>query len=648
MIKFLETAEKIVLSLTLFLLPLAYFPAFPNPYESPKLLLLVIGVSLALLLRSIKILLSSEAHWIRGSFDIPILVIALSYLLSAIFKTPNKMEAFVLPGTATWVLGGAILYFLINQFESHEKKYFELVLFVSGLTLSILYLLSVSKIIAMIPQLPVYAKDSLFSPIGGVLALAILLATLLPLGIGLVLKEKLAAKKALLVVSLAIVILSLLISISNMLPGKAANPQLPSWQSSWAIALESIKESPVLGIGPGNYLSAFSKFLPLSYNQTSLWAVRFTNASDFFLTSLSEVGLLGLAGFVLLVIFLARSLPRNIVTKDTKNLLESVPLILLLILYLVLPVTGVALVLLFVLASVAGKSETAALNLNLGRFVGIAVIVGLILLSIRAFKVTFAELTFKNSLDALALNDGLKTYNLMREAVNLNPNFDRYHLAYAQVNIALARNMSANLSKKDAKEISEADRNTISQLISQSIREGKAAVSLNPQRAGNWEVLARIYQAIIPLAQGADQFTVQTFTQAVALDPINPNLRIALGGVYYSLGNYDEAIDAFRLATLAKGDLANSHYNLAIAYREKGELEKAIAEIKVTLSLVIKDSEDEKLAKNELANLESRRAQKTSPDGTSNLVPPQPAQEQLIRPPLPLPDEATPPSPEQQ
>ena len=152
----------------------------------------------------------------------------------------------------------------------------------------------------------------------------------------------------------------------------------------------------------------------------------------------------------------------------------------------------------------------------------------------------------------------------------------------------------------------------------------------------------------MPFAQGADQFAIQTFTQAVALDPVNPILRIALGGTYYALGNYDNAIDAFKLAVLTKPDFANSHYNLAVAYREKKNYDAAIAEINNVLGLVAKDSQDYTTAKAELENLQKQKAVVKPAGSSENLQAPQPAQPSNIKPPLTLPEEATPPAATQQ
>jgi tetratricopeptide (TPR) repeat protein len=155
--------------------------------------------------------------------------------------------------------------------------------------------------------------------------------------------------------------------------------------------------------------------------------------------------------------------------------------------------------------------------------------------------------------------------------------------------------------------------------------------------------LAQVYQSIVPFAQGADEFAIQTYSQAVALDPINPNLRIALGGVYYALGRFDEAIQVFQLAVLAKPDLANAHYNLGLALREKGETDQAIAQMNAVLSLVAKDSQDYQIAKTELDNLEKNKTSKTTGEAET-LTPPAKAEAPVIKPPLELPKEATPPA----
>jgi tetratricopeptide (TPR) repeat protein len=265
------------------------------------------------------------------------------------------------------------------------------------------------------------------------------------------------------------------------------------------------------------------------------------------------------------------------------------------------------------------------------------IILGIIALAFFGTKAVIAEITYKKSLTALSQNDAKNTYDLMIKAVNQNPYVDRYHASLAQVEMAIATSIAGN------KDLTEADRTNITQLISQAINEGKATVTLNPGRSANWELLAQIYGNIMPFAQGADQFAIQTYSQAIALDPISTNLRIALGGIYYSLGRYDEAIDTFKLAVLTKTNFANAHYNLAIAYREKKDYDNAIAQMNTVLTLVAKDSPDYTLAQSTLTDLEKSKPATAKSTGTENLTPPQKT-ETIIEPPIELPKEATPPA----
>lgn len=654
--KVLENIERYILYLTVFLVPLIILPVFPNPFGLPKLIILAFGVSLVILVKAIQTLVKGSLEISIGSFDFPVILIGVAYLVSAILRTPNKMEAFFLPGTTTVILAGVLLYLLINQLKETDKKGLGLVIFLSGMILSFVSLFAASGILAKIPQLPAYMQDPVFNLLGGTLPTSLFLASLLPLGLGITLSEKEVVKKIFLAVSVIIVTLGLAISIFNSLPGKPTSPNLTDFATTWAISIDTLKESPLWGIGPGNYLTAFNRFRPLSYNQTDLWAVRFASGRNFYLTLLTETGLLGAAGVILLLVAVYRKSRAKL--ADLLKLPGLSALLVLLILLALFPATTTLIVLMFILLSLATKTRKTSLNLTAtpistpetktsgkyaSRFPAILIslpfIIAVLVFFFYASRALAAEVKFKKALDALVANQGTQTYDLMREAINTNPFVDRYHASYSQINLALANSIAQN------EDITDEERSTIAQLIQQAIEQGKTTVTLNPQRAGNWELLARTYQAIMAFSQGADVFAIQTFNQAVALDPINPGLRISLGGIHYALGNYDDAIRTFELATFAKPDHANAHYNLAIAYREKGDIQKSINEITLVLSLVNRDSDDYELVRTELENLEKRLPIEAT-EGTETLTPPQPAEEPVIQPPLELPEEAEPPAPE--
>jgi len=661
MSKILEKIELYLLYAVVFLFPISFLPAFANAFEPVKLAILVYGLGAVLLVKALRLITTGKLELSSSSFDLPVLLIALAFLASAILRTPNKMDAFFLPGTATAVLGGTLLYYLVNQLSQKEKEMGRMLLFGSATIFSLIVLFATTGLLSKIPQLPLYMQQVAFNPSGGLLPAAIFLAVALPLGIGLFISEKVSGKKALLGAGLAVVSLGLVLAIYHMTPGKPFSPRFPSASVSWAVAIDSLKVSPVFGVGPGNYLTAFSRFRPIEYNATDLWAVKFATAHDFFMTTFTETGLLGAAGLILLLIAFVRLAKAKMREVKLANILlgENAALLSLLLLLLLLalfPVTALLIAVLFMLLAFAAQTKKSSINLSgssselaglqatqkltsrLPAFlVTLPILLALAYVFIRGGSVLAADARYKKALDAIAAND-TSAYDLLREAINLNPYVDRYHINYAQVNLALAN----SIAQTPADKITDQDRTNISQLIQQAIREGKSSVALNPLRAANWEVLGRIYQALIPFAEGADAFATQSMAQAVALDPINPNLRVALGGVYYGQQDYETAIRVFELATVAKSDFPNAHYNLAFALREKGDIERAISEMTLVLSMVDRNTADYETARAALEDLENRRATATPPAG-GELTPPQTA-EPVLEPPLELPEESEPPA----
>lgn len=647
MTKILETIEKYILFAAVAILPVFIVLNTTAPAVASKMQLLIVAGSLLLILWVLRMFVKGTITFALGKFDFGVILLALAYLASAILKTPNKMEAFFIPGVATFMILAAIFYFLVNQLDKKAKNGIQIALLLSGVLLALSLIFAGLGLLSKIPQLPALVKDPLFNPVGGLIPAGIYLIPIVFLGISLILKEKDLIKKVFWGVTTSVIIMSLVILVSGALPGKPQFPKFPNLQTSWEVTVGALAKSPLFGMGPGNYLSAFNQFRPVSYNATDLWSVRFTTATNFYLTLITETGLLGLAAILILLFSVYKEFRLGLK-------FEKLALIAFLLLLVIFPTSPVLFVPLFTLLALLSGSEEKVISLNTisvgasAKFaskvpsiiLGLLILAGVTAADYFGARIVIAEYTFTKSLAALNANDAKGTYNLMQRAVNQNPKVDRYHTSLAQVDMAIAQSLS---TKKD---LTDEDKQIITQLVQQSINEAKAGVTLNPGRSGNWEVLAQIYRTIMPFAQGADNFAVQTYLQAVSLDPTNPTLRISLGGVYYALGRFDDAIEAFKLAVLAKPDLANAHYNLAIAYREKKDYANAIKEMNSVLSLVEKDSQDYTLARTTLDELEKNKPAGKITEGES-LTPPEEVGTSNIKPPITLPEEATPPTPNQ-
>lgn len=646
MSEILKKIENSILFTGIFLVPLVFTSMFPSSFITPKIIIAGLCISLVLLLKAIRTIVKGDISFTTGTFDFPVFLFAVSYILSTILRTPNKMEALFLPGSASIVIIGALFYFTVQQLTKAEKGIIPAVLIASGVTSSFFVLLSSLQIFKSIPQLPQFMKDPGFSPIGGALGAFIFLLTIAPFCIQLFMKEKDIAYKAIWGVCGFMMLFGITLSGISILPGKPTTPQLPNFNTSWSVAIDSLKVSPLLGVGPGNYLTAFNRFRPVEYNQSEIWRVRFNSANSLYLTIITEAGILAITAVVLLSILIV-----NMIKKHAKDHLLDGALAALLILALIsafTPGNVVTMMLIFVLFALV--SETKSTNLKMAESHGDAktripaivvtlpLIVAVLFVWWKSLPVIRAEGLYMDSLQAISTNNGKEAYDKLRETIIINPYADRYRTSYAQLNLVLANSIAA---KKD---LSDEERNTIAQLIQQAIREGKATVALNPQRSGNWEVLAQVYQTIIPLAKDGRDFAIQTYRQAIALDPINPELRVGLGGIYYAAKNYDEAIKFFELATFAKQDFANSHFNLAYALREKGDLERAIQEMTVVMSLVDKNSQDYVTAKKALEDMEAKKKTLPTTEKTDTLTPPQ-QEQQGLNPPLELPNDSEPPTP---
>lgn len=652
MAKFLENLEKYALLLLVFLVPLTFSSMFVSVFEFPKLILLVFGLGVVLIIKALATIAKGELKLASSPIDLPLLLLVAAFIASSFLRTPNKMEAFLLPGIATAFIGVSLIYFLSNSMDIKDRLINTIVY--SGGFLSLVSVLAFFKVFESIPQLPNFVKIPQFTPIEGLLSQSIFLLSILPLGFYAVSKGNGAIKKTFSLLASVLIIFGLIVSTYNILPGKPASPKLASFQASWSISVDALKENPIFGVGPGNYLTAFNRFRPITYNTSDLWATRFTVARNWPFTVLTETGLLGFAAFVLIAYKIVKIILTGFRQKEFKFDAQSLPLVsltLISVLLLLFPANLSLIMLLFLVILINLKTNPFVLHLSafmygpanskpskiIAYFVAIPAIILVGVLFFFSGRAVLAEYVFKQAVDAATTNDGRKTYELLQTAINLNRFVDRYRITYTQVNIALANNMAGN------KNITDEQKQTVTQLIQQAIREAKTAVALNITRSGSWEILGRTYQAIIPFAKGSETFALQSYNQAIALDPYNPSLRIALGGLYYAQGKYDDAIKAFELATIAKNDLANAHYNLAIALREKGETERAITELKSTMALVEEGSNDYNLAKTELEKLESKKGTTTTRPETETLTTPteqEKAQTQVV-----LPEDASPPSP---
>lgn len=583
MIKILNTIDKYLNLTIIFLYPLFFLPIFQNMFETAKLLLLVVGVLLIAIVKIAKILVNKELKINISKLDLFVVGFALTYLVSGIFMSPNRMDAFLYPGIASFVIFGSILYFFVNQFEREEKGFINLAISLSAVIYGIIELLSFTGIL----------KDN-FTNFGNIINSFVFLLVALSISSFEIIKQKKIVFKIFFGVLSFIIFVSTFTSFYSLLPNNKTSPILPSYKISWPVSIDSIKQSPFLGVGPSNFLESYNRYRPLESNSTKSWNVKFLVASNTILTLLSEVGIIGFVFFISLFV---------ISFISNKNLNPyKLGLFFILIISSFYPFSPALMPLILIFLAMNNEPKevkgifTSIVPLILIMIPIVALIIATIFYGYKAF---YGEYLFGKAIKIIKTKDALKSYESINKTVLFNPYVDRYHLTSAEIKMSIAQ----NLSKKES--LTEEDKKTLSELIQQAIEESKATVSLNPKNASSWETLGNIYVNISPFAKDSMDFAVQSYNQAISLDPINPLLRIKLGGIYYAEGKFEEASKIFELAVVAKSDYANSHFNLAMAYKGNKQFEKAKEQINIVLKLVDSNSEDYQIAKKEFENIDS-------------------------------------------
>ena len=252
-------------------------------------------------------------------------------------------------------------------------------------------------------------------------------------------------------------------------------------------------------------------------------------------------------------------------------------------------------------------------SLVLPSFVGLVILAIVGVVGYYGVLYTMSDLTFQRSLVAASQNNGSLTYQLQSQALNTFKYRDGFYRVFSQTNLALANSLA---SQQPAGQAPDAVvQQNITTLIQQSINSARAATTVAPQTFLNWQNLSSVYRSLIGFGQNAESFAIATARQSVSLDPNNPQQYITLGGIYYQLGQWDNAQSQFQIAVALKPEYANAYYNLGHALEQKGDLQNALAQYQKVKSLVGDDKVSLEQVTKEIEALQNRTA---TEDETSN------------------------------
>lgn len=605
-----------ILSASVLLLPIFFLTFTTEAFTIPKELLIVYMALILIFLWGVKTFLEGKVILTTAPFNLPILLFVTIILISA-FLSRNRFDALL---ASIPVIGSALLYFvIINTVKS--KKSFSLILFsliLGGIVSSLIFVLYYFKLYFLpIPQIQ---KQS-FNTFGSLIQAIIYI---LPLFVFCLLSviRKIRPVSAFPLIAGVCFLIALFFALHQIIffPQKPiVLPFIYGLQTAAAAVTQDTQRfllSLLFGSGYGTFLSDFTRFkLPAFNLERNIWNLNFAFSSSFLLELIATTGLLGSLSYL----FIAFSV---IKTRITKSPLFAA-LVLTFLLSFILPFSYSSITLLFVLLGIYASylnmegdrrvyevilSTITATKGITGRS-ALAPIIFLLIITVVGFigfwttRFALSDIAFAKSLEAANQNNGQLTYQLQTQAIQDFPYRADYHRIFSQVNLALAGSISQGLQGSSP---SAQVQQGVTSLLQQSITSARNAVIISPQTSMNWQNLAQVYRSLINIGQNAEQFTIASLNQAIALGPYNPQLYIQLGGVYYQMRQFQAAEDQFQIAVNLKRDFANAYYNLGHAQEAKGELEKAFTNYQIARELSRDNKESLVKIEAEIKALESR------------------------------------------
>ena len=611
---------RYLLTSLIFLAPLFFWTLTLNFFESSKGFLLLITSTILFLIYAVSTFKTRILVLPKSRLTLPLLAFLAAIILSLAINAEARAEAISGKGAMLLILPLLSLFILTTKNHTKLISGVKLALIASSSFLAI-HSLAQLTFLSRLTLLPIFMQTMAFTPTGSFLTTLALIV----IGAGAAIAElKTSSPRTKIIFFLALLLdtIAAVAIISLMLPGSALTPALIPYIESWSIALDALKStrSLVFGVGIAGFSTLYTSVKPLSLNLTSLWSSLPPFSGSELLTMLATTGVLGTASLVYLMF-------KGLLSSSSSSL--AVPLTLTILALVLIPGSLSIYLLFFTLLALTSHEgpETRELSPHAAHLTALAILALVLTSFIYLIRPYIAEFYMRRAQLALIQNDGRGVYDNHLQALRYYPSMTGYHLSLADVNL----NIAGALSQKP--DLTEEDRTTISTLIQQSISEGKTAIALRPNYATAWITLAKVYRNIIGVADGADQFAIQAYTQAITLDPANPALRVEFGGLFYQLALskdkpadqlplLNRAVQEFQLAIQLKKDYANAYYNLAKTLEIGENYEGAAAAMTQAVAYTTPDSADFQKAQGELDVLKAKlpRSEAKTPSGAAGEV----------------------------
>ncbi len=368
----------------------------------------------------------------------------------------------------------------------------------------------------------------------------------------------------------------------------------PSWATTFQIAKETLKENPLFGAGPNQFVGEWLKYKPQAVNESLFWNIDFVSGIGTIPTSLITLGAVGIIAWVFFFVLFGiegfksiRKLRGDAFTHYLvfSSFISALYFWLIAIFYtpghvvytMAFLFTGI-----FVSTLVLeGVVEERHINFgdNPGRsFIGsLATIVLLLGVLTCGYLATERFMGYAMFNRAIIQYGADRNLDFVEEKVKRALAVEKSDVFFRTLtDIYLAR-LQELANRQPADSELEALRNQFQQYLTGAVSSAQAATNVNGESYQNWLSLARVYGSVVPFGvQGSYDQAVASYDKALSLYSASPSIYLAKAQLEMTSGNTLKAREYINEALKRKSNYTDAIFLLTQIEVAAGNTKKAI------------------------------------------------------------------------
>jgi tetratricopeptide (TPR) repeat protein len=379
----------------------------------------------------------------------------------------------------------------------------------------------------------------------------------------------------------------------------------PSIAATTAVTWDSLKKSPIVGVGPNRFSNAWMMYRPNQVIATDFWASSFNSGFGLLPSFVATTGILGslalLAFLLLYLIAGALHVFRAHERKETQALMILTFTLSLYAWVLVLiynpGIIGVLAAFLFSGAFVGLLAHTGILPMRRASFLedprkSFFAILGLVAILIFSLIVLFvgaekfiALTAYAKGIAAAQNNNMSLAEQKLSQAVSLDPS-DTYYRGLVTLRLSQIQTL---VNTKDISQ--DVLKQNFQTLFTAAEKAAQSAVQYDKTNPDNWTTLAGVYSAVVPFGvEGAYTSAKTAYDEAGKLSPNNPGFDLLRAQLEISNKDLAQAKTLTEKAISAKPNLVSAYILLAQIDAAGGNTEAAEKDLEQAVMVAPNDA----------------------------------------------------------